>query len=275
MFEFVAEAFGTMILIIFGGGVVANVNLNKSKAQNGGWIVVAIGWGLGVMLGVYAIGQFTGAHLNPAVTLSFALIGEFSWGMAAPYIAGQLLGAFLGGVVVYFHFLQHFKATDDPNVKLGVFATDPAIPHPFSNVLSEFIGTAVLIVGLLTIGANDFSEGLNPLIVGLLITAIGISLGGPTGYAINPARDLGPRIAHFLLPIEGKRDSNWQYAWIPIVGPITGGMFGACLYQVVFTEAGTALFIGYSIFTIIFLAAVYFIGERAQRSQHGNTKTQN
>jgi glycerol uptake facilitator protein len=271
MSAFTGELIGTMILIIFGGGVVANVSLNKSKAQGGGWIVVALAWGLAVSVGVYAVGGFSGAHINPAVTLGLAAIGEFAWSDVPMYIIAQVIGGMLGGMVVYFHFLPHWAATDDPAVKLGVFSTDPAIPHTFSNLLSEFIGTAVLLVGLLSIGANKFSEGLNPLIVGFLIVAIGLSLGGTTGYAINPARDLGPRIAHFILPIPGKGGSNWTYSWIPVVGPVLGGVFGALFYQAVFTGKVTTLFLIWSAVCAGVLAITFMLGEKGTHAiPHGD-----
>ena len=235
--EFLAEMIGTMVLIIFGGGVVAGHLLKKSKAEGSGWIAISVAWGLAVTMGVYVSGTVSDGHLNPAVTVSFAAIGEFPWNMVPTYIAGQLIGAILGACVVYLNYLPHWKETKDQGLKLGVFATDPAIPHYPSNVISEAIGTAVLIFGLLAIGANQFTDGLNPFIVGLLITAIGFSLGGTTGYAINPARDLGPRIAHFLLPIHGKGPSNWNYAWVPIIGPLLGGVIGAVFYQFVFLES--------------------------------------
>ncbi len=251
--EFLAEMIGTMVLIIFGGGVVAGHLLKKSKAEGSGWIAISVAWGLAVTMGVYVSGTVSDAHLNPAVTLSFAAIGEFSWDLVPAYIGGQLLGAFLGACIVYLNYLPHWRETKDQGAKLGVFATDPAIPHYPSNIISEAIGTAVLIFGLLAIGANQFSEGLNPFIVGLLITAIGFSLGGPTGYAINPARDLGPRIAHFLLPIHGKGPSNWSYAWVPIVGPLLGGVIGAVVYQYVFLESSV---VGIIIGVIALLALV-------------------
>ncbi|MDN4071600.1 MULTISPECIES: MIP/aquaporin family protein [Fictibacillus] len=270
MSPILGEMIGTMILIIFGGGVVANVSLKKSKAEGGGWIVVALGWGLAVTMGVYAVGKFSGAHMNPAVTLGMAAIGEFSWSQVPGYIAAQMLGGFLGGIIVYFQFLPHWKQTEDPAVKLGVFSTDPAIPHTLSNLLSEFIGTAVLLVGLLSIGANKFTEGLNPLIVGFLIVAIGLSLGGTTGYAINPARDLGPRLAHFFLPISGKGGSNWKYAWIPVVGPILGGVFGALFYQALFEGKVTAFFWSWTVFSALVLAAAHFAGKSGtQGFSHG------
>ncbi|MFC7395376.1 MIP/aquaporin family protein [Scopulibacillus cellulosilyticus] len=231
MSGFLGEVIGTMILIILGGGVCAGVNLKRSNAENSGWIVITFGWGLGVAIGAYAVGKFSGAHLNPAVTLGFAMIGKFPWSKVPIYIIAQMIGAFIGACIVYLHYLPHWKATKDPAAKLGVFSTGPAIPHTFSNLLSEIVGTFVLVLGLLSIGANKFTEGLNPLVVGFLILAIGLSLGGTTGYAINPARDLGPRIAHAVLPIAGKGSSNWGYAWIPVVGPILGGIFGALFYK--------------------------------------------
>ncbi|ANU27640.1 MIP/aquaporin family protein [Planococcus versutus] len=235
MTEFLAEVVGTMILIIFGTGVVAGVVLKDSKAENNGWVLITIAWGLAVTMGVYAVGNFSGAHLNPAVTLGFAAVGDFPWAKVPIYITAQVLGAIIGATIVFFNYLPHWKRTKEADKKLGVFATIPAIRRPFSNLVSEIIGTAVLVMGLLFIGANDFTEGLNPLIVGALIIAIGMSLGGTTGYAINPARDLGPRIAHALLPIPGKGSSDWSYAWVPIVGPIFGGVYGALFYKALFT----------------------------------------
>lgn len=233
MSSFIGELIGTMILIIFGGGVVGGVVLNKSKAQNSGWIVITMGWGFAVAFAVYIVGKYSGAHINPAVTIGLASIGEFPWAKVPMYVLAQMLGAFIGGVIVYLHYLPHWEATEDKDAKLAVFATGPAINNPVANLISEIIGTAVLVFGLLGIGVNEFSSGLNPLVVGFFITAIGLSLGGTTGYAINPARDLGPRIAHFFLPIAGKRDSDWSYAWIPVVGPIVGGVSGAFLYKLV------------------------------------------
>ena len=190
----------------------------------------AFGWGLAVMVAVYSVGQISGAHINPAVTIGLAVAGEFDWGNVPTYIAGQMIGAIIGATLVYLQYLPHWKVTEDPATKLGVFSTAPAVKSTPANLLSEIIGTAVLVLGLLAIGANSFADGLNPLIVGLLITSIGVSLGGTTGYAINPARDLGPRIAHALLPIAGKGDSDWGYAWIPVLGPILGGALGAVIY---------------------------------------------
>lgn len=232
MTAFVSELVGTMLLIIFGSGVVAGVLLKHSKSENAGWMVITVGWGLGVAMAVYVSGAASGAHLNPAVTIALAWCGKFPWERVGEYILAQISGAFLGGVIVWLHYLPHWQKTDDTGAKLAVFATGPAIDRPFANLLSELIGTFVLVFGILAIGTNKIAAGLNPLIVGALIVAIGVSLGGTTGYAINPARDLGPRIAHFLLPIAGKGDSNWQYAWIPVVGPIIGGILAAIVYSI-------------------------------------------
>jgi len=234
MSPFVGEIIGTMLLIILGDGVVANVLLNKSKAQNSGWIVITAGWGFAVAVAVYAVGRISGAHLNPAVTVALASIGKFAWADVPMYILGQFIGAFVGAAIVWLHFLPHWRETDNPGLELAVFCTAPAIRNTGANLLSEIIGTFVLVLGILAIGANKFAEGLTPFIVGVLIWVIGISLGGTTGYAINPARDLGPRIAHAVLPIAGKGDSDWGYSWIPVVGPIIGGVLGALFFKVTF-----------------------------------------
>lgn len=231
MSPFMGEILGTMIVIVFGAGIGAGSSLKRSYSNNAGWIVITIAWGLAVTMGVFAVGSISGAHLNPAVTIALAIEGSFAWSQVPGYILAQMIGAFLGATIVYLHYLPHWKVTEDPATKLGVFVTSPAIPHSFSNLLSEIIGTFILVLGLLFIGANKFTEGLNPIAVGLLIVVIGMSLGGTTGYAINPARDLGPRIAHFVLPIPGKGRSNWSYAWIPVIGPILGGALGAVAYQ--------------------------------------------
>lgn len=261
MSAYLGELIGTMILVILGAGVCAGVNLNRSNAQASGWIVIVFGWGFAVAMAVYAVGKFSGAYINPAVTIAFAAIGELSWSKVFGFIVCQMIGAILGAIIVYLHYLPHWKATEDPAAKLGVFSTGPAIPHTFSNILSEIIGTFVLVLGILSIGANKFTEGLNPLIVGFLIVAIGLSLGGTTGYAINPARDLGPRIAHAILPISGKGDSNWPYAWIPVVGPILGGLFGAYFYKAMFHGAFNA---GFWVTAVIIIAVVMaaFVSER-------------
>ena len=190
----------------------------------------AVGWGLAVMVAIYAVGQISGAHINPAVTVSLAVAGKFPWAGVPLYIVAQMIGAIIGATLVYLQYLPHWKETEDPATKLGVFSTSPAVKRTSANLLSEIIGTGILVLGILAIGANSFADGLNPLIVGMLITSIGLSLGGTTGYAINPARDLGPRIAHAILPIAGKGDSNWSYAWVPVVGPLLGGSLGALIY---------------------------------------------
>jgi|ERR1700694_1864777 len=236
MSHFTAELVGTMLLILLGDGVVAAVLLNKSKAQNSGWLVIAVGWGMAVLVAVYAVGRISGAHINPAVTIGLAAIGKFPWSDVPTYLAGQFLGAFIGSIIVWLAYLAHWKETDDANLKLAVFSTSPAIRNPLANVITEIIGTFVLVFGVLAIIANKdaLAAGLGALLVGFLVLAIGLSLGGPTGYAINPARDLAPRIAHALLPIPGKRDSDWGYAWVPVVGPIIGGVLGALLYNALF-----------------------------------------
>ena len=257
MSTFIAELVGTMILIILGNGVVAGVVLKDTKSENQGWIVITLAWGLAVAMAVYAVGSFSGAHINPAVTLGLAMAGDFPWEDVPMYIAAQMIGAFIGAVVVYLHYLPHWRVTEDQGSKLAAFSTDPAISNPSANLLSEIIGTFILVLGILAIGANEFTEGLNPLIVGALIVSIGLSLGGTTGYAINPARDLAPRIAHFLLPIAGKGDSNWKYSWIPVVGPIIGGIYGGVFYYAVFHGTITWAFWAFSaIIAVVVVMAV-------------------
>ncbi|HMX41438.1 MAG TPA: MIP/aquaporin family protein [Saprospiraceae bacterium] len=238
MHVFTAELIGTAVLILLGDGVVAGALLRDSKSEGAGWMVITCGWALAVVFGVYVAGAASGAHLNPAVTLALAATGQwsaqFTPGMVPLYLAGQLLGAMLGAALVWLHYLPHWARTPDPAAKLAVFCTAPAVRHTAGNFLSEFIGTFALLFGLSALGASRFAEGLNPLVVGALVMAIGQSLGGPTGYAINPARDLGPRIAHFLLPIAGKGGSDWGYAWVPVVAPILGGICGAMVYRAVF-----------------------------------------
>lgn len=231
MSPYLAEFIGTMILIVLGDGVVAGVLLKQSKSENAGWMVIVIAWGLAVTFAIYAVGGYSGAHINPAVTLALALNGNFPWADVPAYWLAQLLGAFAGATIVWLHYLPHWKATENKEAKLAVFCTVPAIRSTLPNFVSEFIGTMVLILGLLFIGANRFADGLNPLVVGALISAIGFSLGGTTGFAINPARDLGPRLAHFILPIAGKGSSDWPYSWIPVIGPLAGSIAGALLYQ--------------------------------------------
>ncbi|MEK6781488.1 MAG: MIP/aquaporin family protein [Bacteroidota bacterium] len=234
MNNYAAEFFGTMLLIILGDGVVAGVVLKGTKSENAGWLAIVVGWGLAVVLAIYAVGNISGAHLNPAITLAFAITGDFPTNLVAGYILAQISGGFVGATVVWLHYLPHWKNTLDPSTKLAVFSTGPAIRNHFANLISEIIATAVLVLALLFIGANNFTEGLNPIVVGLLIISIGLSLGGTTGFAINPARDLGPRIAHFILPIAGKGSSDWSYAWVPVVGPVIGGLVGAWIHQLVF-----------------------------------------
>ena len=243
----VAEAIGTMMVVVLGNGVVANVVLTGTKGEKGGWMVITTGWGVAVAMAVYAVGRISGAHLNPAVTIALATIGSFPWIDVPGYVAAQMVGAFAGAVIVWLAYWPHWRATDDPGAKLAVFATGPAIRHTGGNMGTEMIGTAALLFGILAIAGNAqelvrpndvdlsvvFSRGLQPLLVGILVLGVGLSLGGPTGYAINPARDLGPRLAHAVLPIPGKRDSDWSYAWIPIVGPLVGGIIGAGLYAVI------------------------------------------
>ena len=235
MSPYLAEFLGTMLLIILGDGVVAGVVLKGTKSENAGWLTICVAWGLAVTLSIYAVGSISGAHLNPALTIAFAAMGEFPTDKVVGYILAQFAGAFTGSIVVWLHYLPHWKNTMDPSAKLAVFCNAPAIRNTFANLVSEIIATMIFVVALLFIGANDFTEGLNPIVVGLLIISIGLSLGGTTGFAINPARDLGPRIAHFILPIHGKRDSDWSYSWIPVVGPVVGGLLGAFLYQTLFS----------------------------------------
>lgn len=242
MSEFMGELIGTMILIVLGDGIGANMSLTKSHGNGGGWIVVTIGWGLAVCLAVFAVGEISGAHINPAVTLGLAAVGEFPWEKVGPYILAQTIGGFVGAALVWLHYLPHWKATKDPATKLGVFSTSPAIPAFWSNLFSEISGTFILLAGLLWIGANEFAQGLNPIVVGFLIMSIGMALGGSTGYAINPVRDLAPRLAHFILPIAGKGSSNWDYAPVTLLGPIIGGVFGALFYNAVFLGSFGTMF---------------------------------
>jgi glycerol uptake facilitator protein len=244
MQAYIGEFIGTMILIILGDGVVAGVLLRNSKAENSGWIVITFGWGMAVAIAVYCVGQFSGAHINPAVTIGFAVTGQLPLADVIPYIIAQFLGAFVGAVIVWLAYLPHWAETEDEGLKLGVFCTAPAIYNTPANVITEIIGTFVLVFGVSGIVANAgavsgqaatvIGSGINPLLVGLLVLGIGLSLGGPTGYAINPARDLGPRIAHAVLPIAGKGGNDWGYAWIPVVAPITGGILGAVTWVILF-----------------------------------------
>jgi glycerol uptake facilitator protein len=243
-----AEFIGTALLVLLGDGVVANVVLNKTKGHQGGWVVITLGWAMGVFAGVLCAKDASGAHLNPAVSIALAFAGKFAWAAVPGYIAAQMLGAFVGATLVYLHYYHHFAATSDPEAKLAVFCTGPAIRSPGANFFCEIIGTFVLIFAALFITdprfkfatagvtpSNDVLIGLGSigaLPVALLVLAIGLSLGGTTGYAINPARDFSPRLAHALLPIPGKRDSDWGYAWIPVLGPILGGVVAVLIWKI-------------------------------------------
>ncbi|MGQ0737531.1 MAG: MIP/aquaporin family protein [Bacteroidota bacterium] len=233
MSPFAGEFIGTALLIIMGDGVVANVVLNKTKGQNGGWIVITFGWAMAVFLGVYASLKLGGSgHLNPAVTIAMTAFADFDSSLLATYIGAQFAGAITGATIVWLAYRQHFAATDDKDLKLAVFCNAPAIHSVGHNLITEIIGTFVLVFGAMAMSPAAASLGtLDALPVGLLVLGIGLSLGGPTGYAINPARDLGPRIAHFILPIPGKGDSDWGYSWIPVVGPVIGALIAAYIFK--------------------------------------------
>ncbi|MFC5739924.1 MIP/aquaporin family protein [Dyella tabacisoli] len=233
MSVYLSEFLGTMVLILLGDGVVAGVLLKGSKSKDAGWLVITVAWGLAVLMGIY-VASSSGAHMNPALTIALAAIGKFSWALVPGYILAQMLGAFCGAVLVYLHYFPHWRGTEDAGIKLGVFCTSPAVRSTPSNFIAEVIGTFMLVFGVLVIGTNTMVAGFGPFAVALLVTSIGLSLGGPTGYAINPARDLGPRIAHALLPIPGKGHSDWSYAAIPIVGPVVGALLGAFIYRAVY-----------------------------------------
>lgn len=220
---FIGELIGTFILVLLGNGVVSACILNKTKAQNSGWIAIVLGWGMAVTVAVYVSGFLSGAHLNPAVTIALAAIGKFSWASVPSYVLAQFIGAMLASVALYFHYYPHWTETEDSGTILACFSTGPAIRHTASNLFGEALGTAVLVITVLAIGANDVVSGFGPMIVGFVVLAIGFSLGATTGYAINPARDLGPRLVHAFLPIPHKGSSDWAYAWIPVLGPIIGG----------------------------------------------------
>ena len=231
---FMAELIGTAILVLLGDGVVANVVLKKSKGFNSGWMVIASGWAFAVAVPVFMFGTISGAHFNPAVTLALAVTGNFAWSQVPMYILAQFIGAFIGATLVLLSYYNHFEATEDKATKLGVFCTAPEIRNPKWNFITEFIGTFLLMFGILGISSSPFVDGLQPLAIGILIWAIGLCLGGPTGYAINPIRDFGPRLAHFILPVPGKGGSDWKYAWIPVVAPILGAIVSAIVYGVIF-----------------------------------------
>lgn len=232
MTAFIGEIVGTAILIILGDGVVANVLLNKTNGFNSGWIVITTGWAMAVFTAVFVSASASGAHLNPAVTIALAVAGKFSWNLVPVYILAQMLGAMLGAFIVWIAYKQHFDATDNAALKLAVFCTGPAIRNPFYNLITEAIGTLVFIIAVLHIISNSDTLGsISALPVAFVVFGIGLSLGGPTGYAINPARDLGPRIMHAVLPIKGKGTNDWQHSWIPIVGPIIGAVIAALLFR--------------------------------------------
>jgi glycerol uptake facilitator protein len=249
MNPFLAEFIGTAILVVFGNGVVANVLLNRTKGNNAGWIVITAGWGMAVFIGVFCVTKYSGAHLNPAVTIAMATAERLKWDRVPVYIGAQMLGGILGGILVYIFYREHYKVTDDANAKLGTFATAPNIRSIPASFICELIGTFMLVFPIFCMVDPSVEMGTIPtqykqnvtlglgalgaLPVGLLVFAIGMSLGGTTGYAINPARDLGPRIAHAILPIPGKRDSDWNYAWVPVLGPIVGGLLAAGLARLI------------------------------------------
>jgi len=244
--KFLAEVFGTGILILLGDGVVAAVLLSKSKAQNAGWVVITTAWALAVFCGVVVAGPISGAHINPAVTFAFAIEHSMNssagipWSSVPGYWAGELIGAMIGAALVTLHYWDHFKATEDKGLKLAVYSTGPNIRNLPLNLVSEIIGTFVLLFVIFCFGdyssAGNIPGALGAIPVAFLVWSIGLSLGGTTGYAINPARDLGPRIIHAVLPVPGKGSSDWEYAWVPVLGPLIGGGIAAIVYYVAFTN---------------------------------------
>lgn len=232
MNSFIAELTGTFLLILLGNGIVANVALAKTKGNGAGFLAVTFGWAIAVFVGVYVSAAASGGHLNPAVTIALAAAGKFEWADVPMYIAAQFAGAMLGAITVWLAYKKHFDATDDAASKLAVFCTSPAIHAPIHNLITEIIGTMALVLGVLFITGPEYSLGaLDALPVALLVLGIGLSLGGPTGYAINPARDAGPRIIHNILPIPNKGSSNWNYGWIPVIGPIAGGLLAVVIFN--------------------------------------------
>ncbi len=228
---YLAEFLGTALLIVLGNGVVANVVLNKTKGHNSGWIVITLGWAMAVFVAVYCTSTISGAHLNPAVTIALAVAGKFDWSLVAGYVFSQISGACFGAILVWIHYKQHFEDTNDNGSILACFSTGPAIRNPLQNFYAELFATFIFIISILYItGPNQSLGSLDALPVAFLVLAIGLSLGGNTGYAINPARDLGPRLAHALLPIKSKGSSDWSYAWIPFFGPLTGGVLASLVY---------------------------------------------
>ncbi len=231
MSAYIAEVIGTAILCLLGGGVCANANLKNTYGHSAGWLFINIGWGLAVFAGVFCTAAVSGAHLNPAVTLGLAMVGKFSWSLLPGYMIAQFIGAAIGALLVWLQYRDHFDQTEEDGAILGTFATGPAIRNPISNLISETLGTFVLVFGVLSMASPDVGLGaLDAIPVAFLVIIIGAALGGTTGYAINPARDFSPRLIHSLLPIRSKGDSDWGYAWIPIVGPLLGGAIAALLY---------------------------------------------
>jgi len=234
MAPWIGELIGTAILIFLGTSVVANVVLKDTKGNGSGLIVITAGWAMAVMIPAIVFGEISGSHFNPALTIGLAIAGDFSWGDVPLYVIGQFIGAFIGATLTWLHYRDHFDVTEDQGAQLGTFSTGPAIRNTVNNFISEFLATFVLVFTIMGLGNQPFADGLNFFGVGGIILAIGVSLGGTTGYAINPARDLGPRIAHFLLPMKNKGDSDWSYAWIPVVAPIAGGIVAALLANALF-----------------------------------------
>lgn len=233
MSAFWAECIGTAMIILLGNGVVANVNLKRTYANSSGWIVITFGWAIAVFVGVMVAAPHSGAHLNPAVSIALGVLGKISWPLAINYIIGQFLGAMIGSTLVYLVYRDHYESTEDRGAKMATFCTSPAIPNVLNNLLMEAVGTFVLIFAVLHIVSPEYKLGaLDALPVALIVLGIGLSLGGATGYAINPARDLGPRIVYTLLPIRDKQGSNWSYSWVPVLGPILGGVAAAVLYGI-------------------------------------------
>ena len=233
MEAYIGEVLGTFLLMVLGLGVNANVSLRDTKGAGGGWLLINLGWGMAVFVAVYVVAEISGAHINPAVTIGLALAGKFSWGLVPGYIIAQMVGAMIGAFLIWVHYKNHFDITEEKPAKLGVFSTAPQIKNTWNNVYSEFLGSFVLVIGVLYLAEPEIGLGsISALPVGFLVFGIGMSLGGTTGYAINPARDLGPRIIHALVPIKGKGKSDWEYSWIPVVGPISGAAIAAALYSV-------------------------------------------
>ena len=233
MEAYIGEVLGTFLLMVLGLGVNANVSLRNTKGTGGGWLLINFGWGMAVFVAVYVVAEISGAHINPAVTIGLALAGKFSWALVPGYITAQMLGAMIAAFLIWIHYKDHFDITEEQPAKLGVFSTGPQIKNTWNNFYSEALGSFVLVIGVLYLAEPEIGLGsISALPVGFLVFAIGMSLGGTTGYAINPARDLGPRIIHALVPIKGKGKSDWSYSWIPVAGPIAGAAIASVLYLV-------------------------------------------